>query len=282
MTTKNPKITNEHHDHTYSPCASWEYDGAQGTMRYAMGHWCFHYGSAAQWVEDSGDDSALSAAQRAIRTGEMGRLLKVVRGVRWSNGAHGRREAAINGRVIARMAPEGRGYRVAMYWNPLSLPKVRMAVDMPAGERMVFDHAAQPDVADPYAYLDGLEPRDQRAPTPASLLSEVTAVDLAFKLLTHECYVTPKTGGSMEILRMRGTAGLCSGDGLLHGQRHASESDCAAHGDCAWHNPGYYIQACFPGCLPDGVLEGPFDTFGEAEVAAGDTLDTTNGENENV
>ena len=165
MTTKNPKITNEHHDHTYSPCASWEYDGAQGSMRYALGHWCLHYRSAAQWVDSSGDDSALSAVHRAIRTGEMGRLLEVVQRVLWSNGAHGRREATINGRVIARMAPEGRGYRVAMYWNQLNLPKVRMAVDMPAGERMVISHAAQPGVADPYAHLAGLEPRDHKEDT---------------------------------------------------------------------------------------------------------------------
>ena len=30
------------------------------------------------------------------------------------------------------------------------------------------------------------------------------------------------------------------------------------------HGKGYYWQACFPGCLPDGDAIGPFDTEKEA------------------
>jgi hypothetical protein len=33
---------------------------------------------------------------------------------------------------------------------------------------------------------------------------------------------------------------------------------------------GYYWQACFPGCLPDGSPNGPFDT---AELAKADAQD---------
>lgn len=34
--------------------------------------------------------------------------------------------------------------------------------------------------------------------------------------------------------------------------------------------PGWYWQACFPGCLPDGEASGPFDTSTEAYKAACD------------
>ncbi len=34
--------------------------------------------------------------------------------------------------------------------------------------------------------------------------------------------------------------------------------------------PGYYWQACFPGCLPDGEPVGPFDSEDEAIEAARD------------
>ena len=158
MTTKNPTITNEHHDYTYSPCASWEYDGAQGSMRYALGHWCLHYGSAAQWVDSSGNDSALSAVHRAIRTGEMGHLLEMVQGVRWADtGAHRTKEASIDGRVIARVTQWCAAYEVRLFGTPRKGPGVKIARDLSVAERMVYDHAAQPGVADPYAYLDGLE-----------------------------------------------------------------------------------------------------------------------------
>ena len=166
MNTKNPKITNEHHDYTYSPCANWEYDGAQGTMRYAMGHWCLHYEAAAQWVENGREtkagksNGALSAVQRAIDSGEMGRLLKVVRGILWVDSTHGRKEAVINGRVIARVmksSADAPSFAVELYWNQLNGPRTRNACNLRAAERLVYDHAAQPGVADPYAYLDGLE-----------------------------------------------------------------------------------------------------------------------------
>ena len=158
MTTKNPKITNEHHDYTHSPCASWEYDGAQGTMRYAMGHWCFHYGSAAQWVEESGDDTPLAAVLRAIKSGEMSRLLKMVRDVTWTNGQ--RTDAVIDGRIIARISTDAsysQCLRVELYWNQRAGPTTRTAKDLSAAQRMVYNHAAQHGVADPYAYLAGLE-----------------------------------------------------------------------------------------------------------------------------
>lgn len=32
--------------------------------------------------------------------------------------------------------------------------------------------------------------------------------------------------------------------------------------------PGWYWQACFPGCLPDGEPNGPFDTEAEAVADA--------------
>lgn len=48
-------------------------------------------------------------------------------------------------------------------------------------------------------------------------------------------------------------------------------SECP--GDYVTDNPaelaGYYWRACFPGCLPDGDLMGPFKTEGEAIDDAG-------------
>lgn len=38
---------------------------------------------------------------------------------------------------------------------------------------------------------------------------------------------------------------------------------------CYWCiEPGWYWQACFPGCMPDGEPNGPFDTEAEAVAAA--------------
>ena len=36
------------------------------------------------------------------------------------------------------------------------------------------------------------------------------------------------------------------------------------------HAPGWYWQACFPGCLPDGDPSGPFETEAEAVANAND------------
>ena len=161
MSESNPTITNEHHDHTHSPCANWEYDGAQGTMRYAMGHWCLHYEAAALWVGSGKGDSALSTVQQAISTGEMGHLLKMVQGITWvETGVHGTKEAVIDGRVIARVggwSTADPSCAVELYWNLLNGPNTRTARNLRAAERMVYDHAAQPGVADPYAYLAELE-----------------------------------------------------------------------------------------------------------------------------
>lgn len=37
-----------------------------------------------------------------------------------------------------------------------------------------------------------------------------------------------------------------------------------------WTSPGWYWQACYPGCLPDGEPIGPFDTEAEALADAQD------------
>lgn len=43
---------------------------------------------------------------------------------------------------------------------------------------------------------------------------------------------------------------------------------CEDDSECS---PGWYWQACFPGCLPDGDPMGPFDTEQEAMEDAGVT-----------
>lgn len=48
---------------------------------------------------------------------------------------------------------------------------------------------------------------------------------------------------------------------------------CAQYdGDGDALSPGYYWQACFPGCLPDGDPNGPFDTYAEALADARDGM----------
>jgi hypothetical protein len=52
---------------------------------------------------------------------------------------------------------------------------------------------------------------------------------------------------------------------------YAKEGEMAndEDGDDAEPSPaGWYWWACFPGCLPDGDAEGPFDTEAEATAAA--------------
>lgn len=53
---------------------------------------------------------------------------------------------------------------------------------------------------------------------------------------------------------------------------YASEGDCwEADDDSAASPAGWYWQACFPGCLPDGEPMGPFETEAEAIADAQDT-----------
>ena len=54
-------------------------------------------------------------------------------------------------------------------------------------------------------------------------------------------------------------------DGALHELTEPGQSahDCDRDG-CEPALPGWYWQACFPGCLPDGDPIGPFATEAEA------------------
>lgn len=47
---------------------------------------------------------------------------------------------------------------------------------------------------------------------------------------------------------------------------YATEGDLweLAEGDLSKSPEGYYWQACFPGCLPDGEPNGPFASYAEA------------------
>ena len=42
--------------------------------------------------------------------------------------------------------------------------------------------------------------------------------------------------------------------------------------ECAPQGKGYYWQACFPGCLPDGEPNGPFETEQDAIKDATDYI----------
>ncbi len=36
------------------------------------------------------------------------------------------------------------------------------------------------------------------------------------------------------------------------------DDELGSDSDTDWHQPGWYWQACFPGCMPDGEANGPF------------------------
>lgn len=54
---------------------------------------------------------------------------------------------------------------------------------------------------------------------------------------------------------------ICEMNGEIHTQQRSTQRPCE---DCP--EAGWYWQACFPGCLPDGEPNGPFAT--EAECIA--------------
>ena len=131
-------------------------------MRYAVGHWCMYFEDAAQWITGSSDDGPDAAIQRAIESGEMGRLLTLSRAVQFKRIGQGRWQAVIADRAVANVIDAGQGRRdVRLYWTPRQVADCRKARDMAAARRIIIDHCAEPDVADPYAYLAALAPRDQ-------------------------------------------------------------------------------------------------------------------------
>jgi hypothetical protein len=49
-------------------------------------------------------------------------------------------------------------------------------------------------------------------------------------------------------------------EGKEYGSFEVFHTDGIGGGDYETQEPGFYWQACFPGCLPDGEPMGPFDT----------------------
>jgi hypothetical protein len=61
-------------------------------------------------------------------------------------------------------------------------------------------------------------------------------------------YHTPHCGGSIEVWY------AAAGEQLLYDD----------FGNVTTNESGWYWQACFPGCMPDGEPVGPFETKAEA------------------
>lgn len=61
-----------------------------------------------------------------------------------------------------------------------------------------------------------------------------------------------------------------------HPTHDVGESCACPSMDCG--GPGWYWQACLPGCLPDGEAMGPFDTEAEALADAREGMDADDDE----